>query len=91
MPTRVFAGAHVTLPILVAMGLGFVFAWPVGLAVLAYALWGERFGWRPRVEAFAQGFAKGLRQDGCRCSPASIDLPPRRAAPDAADGAATRR
>lgn len=28
-----------------AMVLGFVIFWPVGLAVLAYILWGERFGW----------------------------------------------
>ena len=28
-----------------AMVLGFMIFWPVGLAVLAYILWGERFGW----------------------------------------------
>jgi len=28
-----------------AMVLGFVVFWPVGLAVLAYILWGERFAW----------------------------------------------
>ena len=28
-----------------AMVLGFVVFWPLGLAVLAYILWGERFGW----------------------------------------------
>jgi hypothetical protein len=27
------------------MVLGFMVFWPVGLAVLAYILWGERFGW----------------------------------------------
>ncbi|HVX81679.1 MAG: DUF2852 domain-containing protein [Devosia sp.] len=28
-----------------AMVLGFMVFWPLGLAVLAYILWGERFGW----------------------------------------------
>lgn len=28
-----------------AMVLGFIVFWPLGLAVLAYVLWGERFGW----------------------------------------------
>jgi hypothetical protein len=28
-----------------AMVLGFMLFWPLGLAVLAYVLWGERFGW----------------------------------------------
>lgn len=28
-----------------AMILGFIVFWPIGLAVLAYVLWGERFGW----------------------------------------------
>jgi len=28
-----------------AMVLGFIVFWPIGLAVLAYVLWGERFGW----------------------------------------------
>src|SRR6202012_4540830 len=27
-----------------AMVLGFIVFWPIGLAVLAYVLWGERFG-----------------------------------------------
>jgi hypothetical protein len=30
-----------------AMVLGFLVFWPIGLAVLAYVLWGERFGWSP--------------------------------------------
>jgi len=30
-----------------AMILGFIVFWPLGLAVLAYILWGERFGWSP--------------------------------------------
>jgi hypothetical protein len=34
-----------------AMVLGFIVFWPLGLAVLAYVLWGERFGWqRDRAE-----------------------------------------
>lgn len=74
MPIPGFARAHFTVPIVVTMAVAFVFAWPVGLVILVYALWGEHFGWRSRVEAFLQGFAKGLRQDGCRCSPASIDF-----------------
>ena len=43
------------------MVLGFVFAWPLGLMVLAYILWGERLGWRGRVEAFLDGLREGLR------------------------------
>ncbi|MDR3474225.1 MAG: DUF2852 domain-containing protein [Devosia sp.] len=31
----------------IAMVLGFIVFWPLGLAVLAYVLWGERFGWSP--------------------------------------------
>jgi hypothetical protein len=32
---------------ILAMVLGFIVFWPLGLAVLAYVLWGERFGWSP--------------------------------------------
>ena len=44
------------------MVLGFVIWWPLGLAMLAYILWGEKFG--PQIE-------QGLRQarsgfSGCR-------------------------
>ena len=31
----------------IAMVLGFIVFWPLGLAVLAYVLWGEQFGWSP--------------------------------------------
>lgn len=30
---------------ILAMALGFIVFWPIGLAILAYVLWGERFGW----------------------------------------------
>lgn len=35
------------------MVLGFVFAWPLGLAMLAWMLWGER------IRAFAEGLRDG--------------------------------
>jgi len=69
MPSRIFAGARFSPPVVLLAGAGLVFAWPLGLAVLAYALWGERFGWRPRLEAFLSGFGHGLREGSCRCGP----------------------
>lgn len=50
-----------------AMILGFIVFWPLGLAVLAYILWGERFGWSPdraerwvnRQKQWAGGWCQG--------------------------------
>ncbi len=54
-----------------AMVLGFMVYWPVGLAVLAYILWGARFGfsggqagqWFNRQKAWA-GFCQNAQQRG---------------------------
>lgn len=54
---------------IVIMVLGFLIAWPLGLLVLAYALWGERLGWRPRVESFLSGLRDGLARAGIRLDP----------------------
>ncbi|HTJ57969.1 MAG TPA: DUF2852 domain-containing protein [Devosiaceae bacterium] len=56
-----------------AMILGFIVFWPLGLAVLAYILWGERFGWSPdraerwvdRQKERAQGWCQS-NHDGFR-------------------------
>ena len=85
MPSRIFAGARFTLPVVLLAGLGLVFAWPLGLAVVAYALWGERFGWRPRVEAFLSGFGRGLREGSCRCGPTVFFFEPGREGCDVAE------
>lgn len=42
------------------MVIGFMVAWPLGLLVLAYILWGERFGWRERLYSFASGLRDGF-------------------------------
>jgi len=47
-----------------AMVLGFVVFWPLGLAVLAYILWGERFGWSP---ANAERWVNRQKQWSGRC------------------------
>jgi len=47
-----------------AMVLGFVVFWPLGLAVLAYILWGERFGWSP---ANAERWVNRQKQAGGWC------------------------
>jgi hypothetical protein len=52
-----------------AMVIGFLIAWPLGLVVLAYALWGERFGWRARVESFMSGLRDGLGRAGVKFDP----------------------
>lgn len=48
------------------MVLGFMLAWPIGLMVLAYILWGERFGWRARAAAFFDGLRDGILRSGFR-------------------------
>lgn len=48
------------------MVLGFMLAWPLGLMVLAYILWGERFGWRARAAAFFDGVRDGILRSGFR-------------------------
>lgn len=48
------------------MVLGFMLAWPVGLMVLAYILWGERFGWRARAASFLEGVRDGIARTGLR-------------------------
>lgn len=42
------------------MVIGFMIAWPLGLAVLAWILWADRFGWRGRVASFADGLRDGI-------------------------------
>lgn len=42
------------------MVIGFMIAWPLGLLVLAYILWGERFGWRDRLRSFGAGLRDGF-------------------------------
>ncbi len=51
------------------MVIGFMIAWPLGLLVLAYILWGERWGWRGRISAFAEGLRDGIARTGFRTSP----------------------
>jgi hypothetical protein len=54
-----------------AMVLGFIVFWPIGLAVLAYVLWGERFGfsgdraerWVSRQKQWAGGWCSGNRSE----------------------------
>ena len=45
-----------------AMVLGFVIWWPLGLAMLAYILWGEKFG--PQIEQGVRQARSGFT--GCR-------------------------
>ena len=53
-------------PITIAlMVIGFIVAWPLGLAMLAYILWGERI---PEVRKHF-GIAKGAWQSERRCGP----------------------
>lgn len=42
------------------MVLGFVFAWPLGLAMLAWMLWGDR------IAAFLRGVHEGIERAGVR-------------------------
>lgn len=42
-----------------AMVLGFLVFWPIGLAVLAWILWGERFGWAPGADWISRQKAWG--------------------------------
>jgi hypothetical protein len=54
-----------------AMVLGFMVFWPLGLAVLAYILWGERFGWSG---ASAERWVNRQKQwAGSWCNPRSED------------------
>ena len=53
-----------------AMVLGFIVFWPLGLAVLAYVLWGQRFGvtgeraehWINRQKSWAGGWCQNNRE-----------------------------
>jgi len=45
---------------IVVMVIGFMIAWPLGLLVLAYILWGERLGWRERLQSFGAGVRDGI-------------------------------
>lgn len=54
------------------MVIGFLIAWPLGLAMLAYMLWGDRFDVWPRFKAFMQGLGQGLKEGSCGCGPASV-------------------
>lgn len=47
---------------IVVMVIGFMIAWPLGLLVLAYILWGDRFGWRDRLKSFGAGLRDGIAQ-----------------------------
>ena len=60
-------------PLVIALaGIGLVFAWPLGLAVTVFALFGARLGWRAPVDAFFEGLAGGLGKGGaCCCGPAA--------------------
>ena len=42
------------------MVIGFMIACPLGLAVLAWILWADRFGRRGRVASFADGLRDGI-------------------------------
>jgi hypothetical protein len=47
------------------MVLGFIFFWPLGLAMLAYILWGDRFeGAAGEVRRAADGLFAGCRREG---------------------------
>lgn len=47
------------------MVLGFVVFWPLGLAMLAYILWGERWsGWKFQKGTFARGCASARSKAG---------------------------
>lgn len=48
------------------MVIGFMIAWPLGLVVLAWILWGDRFGWNGRLRAFADGLRDGIARTGLR-------------------------
>ncbi len=58
----------------VLMVLGFAVSWPLGLGILVYIVFGEHFGWRPRVAAFFSGLHRGLRETSCRCGPTVFDV-----------------
>jgi len=51
--------------------VGFLVAWPLGLAVLAWAAWSDRETFVPRARAFLRGVGQGIRGGDCSCGPAS--------------------
>lgn len=71
------------------MVVGFLIAWPLGLAVLAYMAWSDRLVVWPRFKAFMRGVGQGLKEDSCNCSPASIlpMIPTRCSSPESASNA----
>lgn len=48
------------------MVIGFMVAWPLGLVVLAWILWGDRYGWSGRLRAFGEGLRDGIARTGFR-------------------------
>lgn len=60
MSSRTVVRSAFTPGSILVMVAGFIIAWPIGLAVLAYILWGERFGWRARLESFVDGVRSGV-------------------------------
>lgn len=60
-------------PLVVVLTIaGFAFAWPFGVAMAVFALYGERLGWRVRADAFFEGLSNGLGKGGaCCCGPAA--------------------
>lgn len=51
------------------MVIGFMIAWPLGLLVLAYILWGDRFGWGDRLRSFGAGLRDGFVRSTGRAGP----------------------
>lgn len=48
------------------MVLGFIIFWPLGLAMLAYIIWGDRLeGWKRDVNAATDDIARQFRGKGC--------------------------
>lgn len=63
-----------SFPTIALMVLGFILFWPLGLAVLAYIIWGEKFGgsadkashWVNSKKSWAKSCKSGRHQSGFR-------------------------
>lgn len=64
-------------PVLLALGvLCLWLAWPVGVALLAYALFAERLGWHQPMGLFLSGVRDGLRSGASCCGPSVFFFSP---------------
>jgi hypothetical protein len=68
-PIHLPAGARFTPVTIVLMVVCLLTVWPLAIVPLVHALWGERLGWRSRVDAFLLGLRRGLCSGASCCGP----------------------